>query len=295
MLQDKYSLSSILASWEEYLPQATEYEITRFLTTIVDAINQVTVPMFQPYNYLTDINCSGRWLFTSNFIETLSALYNTNLRYLQDYKIKKSVTLCKIFLLCHPHICSNSIKPPHNRGDYHPDIPITIHSITFDDFVRPVISRVDMDLKANNRLRAIQRLTGFLAYMSEDSSVRLLLAKLYYDDGNYLKAGQYFYFKEAWTFEEKRCVDIFIKRYRSPVIRARKLVISNNFSLARAGSVTQERLWNLIVSIKETHTQLPKFLKNADEYLSRNLKKEKSVRLRLFSKGILEDSHLLQQ
>jgi tetratricopeptide (TPR) repeat protein len=118
---------------------------------------------------------------------------------------------------------------------------------------------------------AVRCYEGFLKQHWSSPEIHERLGKLYYELGNNVKAGRYFYFKRELTESEAECVSLFEKSFgNDPVLILKRLLNKCCQPISELDSDTKQKLNDLLKEALRKNGFLPVFAQGMKRHFEKS-------------------------
>lgn len=125
----------------------------------------------------------------------------------------------------------------------------------------PLESRIEKSLKKGDVQAAINRLVGALEFRPLNQQLNNQLAGLYFQIGDLVKAGKYWYLKNDKGADEIKAVQEFEKSLGyDPILILRRIMANQSFATNQLSGFQLDILSVLLERIKEKGKKTPRFL-----------------------------------
>ena len=126
-----------------------------------------------------------------------------------------------------------------------------------------VEEKIDQIIETQPSNVAIAKINGYLKLFFYNQNILNKLAELNYQNGNMVKAGQYWFFKENKSESEEMAVGRFKIAYGNDMkLVARKLIGHGFKSPKDLNEFTKNELFKILEEIHTTEGEIPDFAKN---------------------------------
>jgi tetratricopeptide (TPR) repeat protein len=155
-------------------------------------------------------------------------------------------------------------KPKEIRYATHTE---TWTSILLEEKPR-ILERLERILALGDRERAKKTLEGFLGRHPYAQDIHNLLGNLYFEDGDLVRAGRHWYFKEVKDEKENSAVAHFESSFGSdPLHILKHLIYKENYRLTMLDGYTIICLERLLNEIILKHNVVPKFARHISTFI----------------------------
>lgn len=133
-----------------------------------------------------------------------------------------------------------------------------------------LFKKIENDLSVNNVPKAISRLEGAMQNNPLDAALSNKLGELYFQQGNFAKAGKCWYLFGALSEQHQKAISAFRRSLSNDPILMLQQLISRSFSrFAALNDAQLEKLGQLLSSAKSKAGTTPKFLQPLENHITK--------------------------
>lgn len=126
-----------------------------------------------------------------------------------------------------------------------------------------IVKRIETILLEESVEVAIEKIRGYMAQYYWSDWIREILGGLYYEVGNFILAGRYWYLKANFSSSEEDCVKLYIESKGNCLIDIVREQIGHVYkSPRRLSENVKDKLWSDIIEIRKANGHVPDFAKN---------------------------------